>query len=519
MKASAAPQVEFPKSSKTPFVPSLEAIELLLWPLSKKDRLKAHFAGRGAAVSKQLDAKAFAYLGESESLKKTKTTERFELHYSEGGSAHVLLVADKLSRFEFHTALRKCFGPTFASRTLKSTVVFDVRSLGVSLQTWALEALGVLAVSASWKPTGFGKKASQSNAQNQLQLQTLSTLDSRKARAVVEAGFVRGRAYNQVRTLADLPANELNPKNYRKWAQDFAKDHGLKFEYSDVAALKKLGAGAFLAVNQADPDSHAGIARIKYTAKGGGKKRKKLILVGKGLCFDTGGYNIKTGNFMYGMQRDMTGSAVAAATVGAMAELGVDYDVEAWLAIAENLISPTAYKPNEVVIACDGTSIEVIDTDAEGRMVLSDTLALAAREKPDLILDFATLTGAAIRALGTKQACVFSNHDKLLKLAVDCGASSGERTWGFPCGADYFDNIKSDIADLRQCSDLNHADHIYAATFLSHFVGETPWIHMDLTASNNASGLGLLASNTTGFGPSWAIEVANAHLSVKGRKN
>ncbi len=178
------------------------------------------------------------------------------------------------------------------------------------------------------------------------------------------------------------------------------------------------------------------------------------------------------------------------------------------MALAENLISPTAYKPNEVVVACDGTAIEVVDTDAEGRMVLSDTLAIARKEKPSLAIDFATLTGAAIRSLDTRRGAVFTNQPELAARAIACGDRTGERVWNFPIGDDYRRELKSKIADILQCSASNNADHIYAATFLSHFIGaETPWLHLDLVPAENKGGLGLVSSDTTGFGVFWADEM------------
>jgi leucyl aminopeptidase len=242
----------------------------------------------------------------------------------------------------------------------------------------------------------------------------------------------------------------LTPKTYRERVKWLAKERKWEFKFHDFATLKKMGAGAFCAVVQADPQTEAGIVRVTYKPKGTAKG--KLALVGKGLCFDTGGHNIKTGQYMHTMHRDMTGSAVALATLEALAELGVPYEVEAFLALAENLISPSAFRPNDVVTACDGTTIEVVDTDAEGRMVLSDTLALAAREKPDLVLDFATLTGSAVRSVGTQRSAVFSNRDELLKAAFDNGEATGERVWGFPIGLEYAENIKSDYADILQCA-------------------------------------------------------------------
>ncbi len=156
----------------------------------------------------------------------------------------------------------------------------------------------------------------------------------------------------------------------------------------------------------------------------------------------------------------------------------------------------------------DGTAIEVVDTDAEGRMILADTLAYASRQKPDLMIDFATLTGAAIRSLDTRRSAVFSNRSDLADLAVRAGDLCGERTWSFPIGQDYREELNSKIADIVQCAPGNNADQIYAATFLSEFVAkDIPWVHLDLVAAENKGGLGLVSTDTSGFGVLWAEQL------------
>jgi leucyl aminopeptidase len=273
-------------------------------------------------------------------------------------------------------------------------------------------------------------------------------------------------------------------------------------------------------VIKADSSHQGGIVHLTYkgkTSTSAKVKKKKFAIVGKGLCFDTGGYNIKVGSGMYGMHRDMTGSAVALSLFRALVELESEHEVHAYLALAENLISDSAYRPNDVVIAANGMSIEVIDTDAEGRMVLSDTLVIASENEPDLIIDFATLTGSVVRSIDTRRCGVYSNDLKISNLAVQVGERSGERVWNFPIGDDYNDSLKSEIADIRQCSSSNSSDHIYAATFLSKFVGKKnnqsiPWLHIDLAADTNKGGLGLVPTESTGFGVRFGVEMIHQFL-------
>jgi leucyl aminopeptidase len=166
-----------------------------------------------------------------------------------------------------------------------------------------------------------------------------------------------------------------------------------------------------------------------------------------------------------------------------------------------------------VIVASDGTSIEIIDTDAEGRLILADTLALVRKTNPSLCIDYATLTGTALRALDTQRCAVFSNRPDLAVAAVQAGDASGERTWSFPLGDEFQDGLKSKVADLSQVGPGKNADHIYAATFLAHFIGEeTPWIHVDLSAGENKGGLGLVSSDTTGFGMFWTDELVKRVL-------
>ncbi|MBX9765725.1 MAG: hypothetical protein K2X47_00515, partial [Bdellovibrionales bacterium] len=199
---------------------------------------------------------------------------------------------------------------------------------------------------------------------------------------------------------------------------------------------------------------------------------------------------------------------VALALFETIQEMDLPLEVHGFLALAENMISPMAYRPNDVVTAMNGVSIEVVDTDAEGRMALADTLVLASGQDPHLIVDFATLTGAAVRAVGTARSAVFSNQPSALALAMECGDASGERVWGFPLGQEYNEALKSQYADVIQCAKGPSPDHILAATFLARFVGEkSTWVHCDLSAEENPGGLGLVGSDVTGFGVRWGLHL------------
>ncbi|HEX6928177.1 MAG TPA: leucyl aminopeptidase family protein [Gammaproteobacteria bacterium] len=310
---------------------------------------------------------------------------------------------------------------------------------------------------------------------------------------------------NLARWLATVPGNYLTPARYRKYLEALAKDFGWQAEFLDETALKKKKAGAFLAVVQGSEDRDAGILHLAYRpAKA---RRKPVALVGKGICFDTGGNNLKTGRHMFGMHGDMQGSAVALGTLIALTRLKADFAVDCWLALAQNHIGPKAYKMNDVVTASDGTTIEIVHTDAEGRMVLADTLALASQAKPSFIMDFATLTGTCVQSLGNRYSGVFTNREELLPDLMSAGRRSGERVWPFPQDRDYDTLLESKVADVKQCLIEGEADHILAGRFLGRFVKNgAPWVHVDLSASEVKGGLAHVPSDFTGFGVRFATE-------------
>jgi len=208
---------------------------------------------------------------------------------------------------------------------------------------------------------------------------------------------------------------------------------------------------------------------------------------------------------MYLMHGDMQGSAVAVGTLLALARQRLGMEIDCWLAIAENDIGPRAYRPQEVVRAMNGVTIQVVHSDAEGRMALADTLALAARAQPSLLLDFATLTGACVQAITDRYSGAFTNRPDLHTDLQRIGHTSGERVWCFPMDEDFDGELESPIADVLQCALEGKGDHILAARFLSRFVPDSlPWVHIDLSASERKGGLAHIPTEFTGFGVRFA---------------
>jgi leucyl aminopeptidase len=304
-----------------------------------------------------------------------------------------------------------------------------------------------------------------------------------------------------------LPPNKLDAAGYTKLLQDLAKQHGWQFKKFSTSELMKLGAGAFLAVAQGNKDDSAAIVRLRYRP-GAKNATPKLSLVGKGIIFDTGGTNLKPFTSMLQMHTDMQGSAVAVGTFLAITELKLPYAVDCWLAITENRTGPEAYKSQDIVEAANGKTIQTIHTDAEGRMALADTLVFASRDYPGLIVDYATLTGSCINAVTTRYSGIFTNRPDWHPVLKRTGRESGERVWPFPVEKEFLSDIKSDVADLKQCAPNGGGDHILAAVFLNEFVeNDVPWVHIDLSAGGRKGGLANIPTDITGFGVRYTMSL------------
>lgn len=414
-----------------------------------------------------------------------------------GGLASWVMLDPKQSVFERQSAMRKA---------IQLLLDENPQTVTISLHPETEPDAAELAVYCTWVngvKLPERKKESKATPLEKIFLHGSNRHDFKVLKARAEGNVL-------VRELTMLPPNELTPALYRERVAKLARQYGWKREEYDLKKLRRLGAGAFVAVAQGSAEEDAAIVRLSYRPKA---SRKTVALAGKGICFDTGGHNLKPARYMHGMHEDMNGSAVALGILHAATQAKLPVAIDCWMALAQNHISPKAYKQNEIVTALNGTTIEIIHTDAEGRMVLADTLSLAAREKPSLIVDFATLTGAMHVALGDRYSGVLSNRSELLELAAAAGKESGERVCAFPLDEDYDDAIKSKVADVKQCTLDGNADHILAARFLSRFVDDVPWLHMDLSASSCEKGLGAVASDVTGFGVGWGLAFIRDFIS------
>jgi leucyl aminopeptidase len=397
---------------------------------------------------------------------------------------------------------------TLAARMLKEATARSPASIGLAAFGAGASARGALeALLAAALVYAFPLPSFRSAARDECALRRLAVLDGAGLDLRYAGAVARGT--NLARWLTALPPNILDARSYRQAIARLAGAHGLRLRWLDERALRRAGAGAFLAVASGNEERGAGIAHLRYRpARRRGRARPDIALVGKGILFDTGGVNLKTHRSMLEMHTDMSGSAVALATLLALAELRAPLAADAWLAITENRIGPQAYRPQEIVTAANGVTIQVIHTDAEGRMVLADTLALAGRTRPRFMLDFATLTGACVYALTERMSGVFSNRPQLAATLSEAGRVSGERVWNFPNDSDYDADIDSKVADVQQCALEGKGDHILATRFLSRFVPQdTAWVHVDLSSATRSGGLAHVGTDVTGFGVRFALEL------------
>ena len=310
----------------------------------------------------------------------------------------------------------------------------------------------------------------------------------------VEVGSALAAGTNLARDLGNEPANLMTPTIMAERAQALAAETGLECTIIERAEAERLGMGSYLSVANGSAQPPKFIV-LRY--RGGGRTRP-LALVGKGITFDTGGISLKPGAGMERMKGDMSGAAAVIGAMQAIARLAPAVNVLAIAPCTENMPSGTATKPGDVVYAMDGQSIEVLNTDAEGRLVLADGLAYARREGATTLIDVATLTGAMSVALGAVRIGLFSNNDRLVAELERASAVSGEKLWRMPLDAEYFDLIKSDVADLKNTGGAP-AGSITAAKFLERFAGDTPWAHLDIAGVTDATAdAGALVKGNTG---------------------
>jgi len=316
----------------------------------------------------------------------------------------------------------------------------------------------------------------------------------------IDEGQIASSATCFARDLVNEPPEVTTPEYLAQVAHTIAKDSkgAIKVTVLEREDAQKLGMGAFLAVSQGSPKPPKFII-LRYKGK---NPKKKVVVIGKGITFDTGGLSIKPAEHMETMKLDMAGAAAVLGAFKALTQLSPAIEIVGMIASCENMPSGKAIKPGDIVTAANGKHIEILNTDAEGRLTLADVISYAkAKEKPSHIIDLATLTGACVVALGQDIAGLFSNNDALLQAIEKSASETGELVWRLPLFSGYKKLIKSHIADIKNIQTGKYGGAITAALFLADFVGDTPWVHLDIAGpayQENESPL--MPKGGTGFG-------------------
>ncbi len=277
------------------------------------------------------------------------------------------------------------------------------------------------------------------------------------------------------RDLVNGPSNEVTPSRLAEKAEKIAKDHGMEIQVLEVGQAETVGMGAFVAVAKGSQEPGKFIV-LEYNK---GKGLDTIALVGKGITFDSGGISIKPSENMERMKDDMSGAAAVLATLQVASKLHLPFHLVGLMPATENLPSGKAYKPGDILKTLSGQTVEVISTDAEGRLILSDALTYSLRYKPKAIVDLATLTGACVIALGDYVIGLLGNDESLLKRIEEASSKTGEKVWRLPLWDEYFEYLKSDVADFRNVG-TRAAGTIIGGMFLSKFVEKIPWVHLDI---------------------------------------
>jgi len=377
--------------------------------------------------------------------------------------------------------LRRAYG--FAGRKSKelklkslSVQAFESNAAGVKLQD-ASQAMVEGMLLSRYRLDGYKSLAERKDAE----LESLTFWkEKRKGIGEIKRGVELGRVFswatNFSRFLANQPGNYLTPTRMAEQARELAQENNLTCRIFSTEQIKKLKMDAFLAVASGSKQPPKLIV-LEYNPPQ--RRANKLVLVGKGITFDAGGLSLKATADMQEMKTDMTGGAVVISTLVACARLGLPLHIIGIIPATENLPSGSALKVGDIITSHSGKTIEVLNTDAEGRLILADALSYARSFEPHAILDIATLTSSIKVALGTLCAGIFGNHRNLKRRMIQAGEMTGERVWEMPLWEGYGEFLKSDLADIKNVGG-KFGGSILAAVFLQNFVGETPWIHVDI---------------------------------------
>lgn len=333
----------------------------------------------------------------------------------------------------------------------------------------------------------------------------VSSRDKQQAAKGIREGAIIGEETNAARALANTPGSDMTPALLAKEAVSTAKRAGMRATVLDVSAMKRIGMGAILGVGRGSTEPPRFII-LEYIK--GKKDKKPMVLAGKGVTFDTGGLNLKPDNYIYEMHMDMSGGAAVIHGMAAVARLKLPINIVGLIPAVENMPSGSSYRPGDLLKSLSGKTIEVLNTDAEGRVILADALTYGLRYKPEIMIDIATLTGAAHVALGNYCSAVFSNDEPLQKNLVEIGARSGDYVWPLPLWDEYLPEIRGTFGDLANTAKGDrYGGAIHGAKFLEQFAGNTRFAHIDIAPRMTTVESEFLAKGASGVGVKFIAEL------------
>lgn len=409
----------------------------------------------------------------------------------------------KLSLDSFRCAAAHAVRESKARRGVSIAFAFPELSKGFTDEAIA-RALLEGAILADYRYARYRTSEKEDTAGELKEIHLVYIGKSQQMSKALTMAQVLAQAVCFTRDLCNEPGNILTPSELAKTAKKLAKECKLKCDVLDEARMKSLKMNALLAVSQGSSEP-AKLITLDHHPKGA-KNKKPIVLVGKGITFDTGGISIKPGQEMHKMKYDMSGGAVVMGIMKAVAQLNIPLHVIGIIPTSENMPDGKAYKPGDVITASNGKNIEIINTDAEGRMILADALVYAQRYKPGVIIDFATLTGACVVALGYASAGMVGTDSGSMDKLRRASETTGEKIWELPLFDEYKTQIKSSVADIKNTGG-RAAGTLTAAAFLSHFVAEIPWVHLDIAGTAWAEKDSPYCSKgSTGFGVRLVVE-------------
>ncbi|MDP2695780.1 MAG: leucyl aminopeptidase [bacterium] len=327
---------------------------------------------------------------------------------------------------------------------------------------------------------------------------------SKTLERALNEGLTIGQEVNECRRLSNTPGGIMTPRKLAQEALAVGKRiKSVKVKVLPEAKIKELGMGGVIGVSQGSSEKPQFII-MEY----GPVKKTPIVFVGKGVTFDTGGLNLKPSDGIYEMHMDMSGGAAVIHAIEAIAKLKLPVRVIGLVPAVENMPSGSSYHPGDLLKTITGKTIEILNTDAEGRVILADGLGYAQRYKPSLVIDVATLTGAAVVALGQRTNALFSNKEKLLRLGKDVGDATGDYAWPMPLWEEYDDDIKGTFGDVANLGKTRYGGSITGAAFLKQFVGDFPWIHLDIAPMMTTIDGQYLSKGSSGAGVRFLVEMA-----------